>query len=79
MLKPGIRFSRNVLTIVTGSAKSSAQIDIFSLAGKKILSRNVQISNASASVDIDELQNGSYLLRVSLDGTKLVQKINLLR
>ena len=79
MLKPGIRFYGNVLTIVTGSAKSSAQVDIFSLTGKKILSRNVQISNASTSVDLDEVQNGSYLLRVSLDGTMHVQKINLLR
>lgn len=51
-------------------------VEIFDLLGKKVLQRNLEVSNSNtSSVNITELPSGVYMVRLQLDDTYLTKKI----
>lgn len=50
-----------------------ASLQIFDLSGKLLHSQNLSSATASTTVDVQQLQNGIYLLALYADGISLAQ------
>jgi len=61
----------NLLNISIGNINGSAVIDLFDVAGKLVVTRDVTLaSNTTVKVDVSDLNNGTYLGKMTFeDGT----------
>lgn len=76
VLKEGVSFCGNSIKINSRSSGSTVTVNLFSLAGRKIFSREITLANGTGTISLPELKTGSYLLKANINGTVHTKKIS---